>query len=160
MAEGAALATIRAYCGWHVTPVKTETLTVDGNGRREIQLPTGRITDITKVLNEGQDITSEIEWSTDGTLRWHRPLTTKMRGVQITLTHGWDEADVPDLMLMVRDIAARSTTAPAVNLMSANTAGPFTATLQTRPGGGAMSGPALFAFEKRALDTYRVVVWP
>lgn len=45
----AATAAARAYCGWHVTPVLSETLLLDGPGNRSLFLPSLRVVSIEKV---------------------------------------------------------------------------------------------------------------
>ena len=44
---------IRLACGWHVTPVITETLTLDGTGGPVMQLPSGLVRDVKEVKVDG-----------------------------------------------------------------------------------------------------------
>lgn len=79
-------ALIRSYCGWHVAPVRTETLTVDGSGGTIQPLPTLHVVAVDAVENDGVAV-ADVEWSESGFLRgrW----TSKLRGVTVTLTHGY-----------------------------------------------------------------------
>ena len=81
-------ALIRAYCGWHVAPVITETVTVDGPGKDVLCLPTLHLLDLVDVLNDTTPV--QPEWSQAGFARrvcW----TGKLRGITATLTHGYDD---------------------------------------------------------------------
>lgn len=40
---------IRAYCGWHIAPVVTETITLDSDGQEALVLPTLKLQDVTAV---------------------------------------------------------------------------------------------------------------
>lgn len=105
----AATAEVRRECGWHVTPILTETLTLNGSGGRELRIPSGRIRAVTEVLNDGTDVTADIEHSQAGVLRLATCWTHKLGGVQITLEHGWAEWEAADVAGVVAAIASRST---------------------------------------------------
>ena len=55
-AWAATVAEVRAYCGWHIAPVVTETLTLDGPGGHLLVLPTLRLVDLLSVTNEGHAV--------------------------------------------------------------------------------------------------------
>ncbi|GGL27640.1 hypothetical protein H9L10_03555 [Phycicoccus endophyticus] len=84
----AAVAAIRGYCEWHIAPRFEETVTLDGPGRGVLILPTQHVVDVLRVTNDGTPV-SDPEWSPDGMIRggW----TTKYRGVEVTMLHGYDE---------------------------------------------------------------------
>ena len=107
-------AAIRAYCGWHIAPSITETVTLDGSGSYTLPLPTLHLTALSNVLNDGVAVTPE--WSEAGFARlattWRetwdegpswsgRGWTTKLRGVTLTMTHGFN--DCPGEIMAVHD---------------------------------------------------------
>lgn len=83
----AAIAAIRGYCGWHVGPEFEETLVLDGPGQADLLLPTQRVVAVASVKNDGTTVVNP-EWSASGIIRggW----TTKFRGVEVVLTHGFE----------------------------------------------------------------------
>lgn len=103
----AVTAQIRGYCGWHIGPSVTETITVDSRGGRIVELPTLHMTTLTAVIADGTAVTG-VEWSQLGLLRqgdgtrW----PDKWRGVIVTLTHGYDPVPA-DLAAVVRAAASR-----------------------------------------------------
>lgn len=64
----AALAAARRYCGWHVTPVLTNTaVTVDGPGQKYLVLPTMNLTALTGMVENGVAINvATLGWSVRG----------------------------------------------------------------------------------------------
>ena len=101
----AATAAVRAYCGWHVTPEVTETVTVDVEGCT-VLLPSLYVTDVTEVRAEGEVVDAAgYEWSAAGILRVHAK--RGFRTLEVTMTHGYAEA--PDVAEVVLRAAARST---------------------------------------------------
>lgn len=105
----AATAEVRRECGWHVTPILTETLTLNGSGGRELRIPSGRIRSVTQVLNDGTDVTADVDHSEAGVLRLATCWTDKLGGVQVTLEHGWAQWEAADVAGVVAAIASRST---------------------------------------------------
>lgn len=94
----AALAAARRFCRWHVTPVRTETLVLDGPGSPLLSLPTQQITDLTTVSVTERAVLLDpatLYVSKAGKIRkvtggkW----TRRYSGLQVTLTHGWAEAE-------------------------------------------------------------------
>lgn len=147
--EYAATAAIRNYCGWHIAPVVTEVLTVNGSGSTSLVLPTLRIADITSVEEDGQVLDADAyEWSADGWLRKHC-WTRRLRGVKVSLSHGYD--DCPgEIEALIKSLAANS----GVPVRAASvTIGPFSASGITEQG---MAGPiAIGAYEAGILNKYR-----
>ena len=103
-----ALAIVRTYAGWHVTPSRTETITVNGPGSVILALPTAHLTAVTALSENGTafDVNTGIEWSYSGLVRktsgahWTRGYRT----VRATITHGYAEAfDFDAAVLQVAD---------------------------------------------------------
>ncbi|MFC9514623.1 hypothetical protein ACFTSD_02735 [Nocardiaceae bacterium NPDC056970] len=103
---------VRSYCGWHVFPVREDTLTVDGTGGKLLQLPSTRVVEVTEVAEDDEPLPqSAYRWSADGTLSkrvgcWSR----EFRSVTVTLRHGVQ--DTADLTLLVLQVAARLGSSP------------------------------------------------
>jgi len=95
----AALVAARRYVGWHVSPVKSETIELDGPGGRVLSLPTLNLTAVTEVteLGEAVDLDS-VDWSRrKGTItkrygRW----SGRDGSIEATVTHGFTEAEAAD----------------------------------------------------------------
>lgn len=96
---------VRRHCGWHIAPVRTETLTVDGNGSTELVLPTLRLTDLATCTVDGVAV-SDVEWSTNGTIERRSRFPRKRRAVVVEVEHGHD-ACPDDVVGVVVTVAAR-----------------------------------------------------
>lgn len=113
-----ASAAIRRYCGWRIWPRATEVLVVNGSGNCNLMLPTLKLNGVSAILERWQwdaeplvvDPDS-VEWSEAGWLRKLTPWTWRLRGVTVTVDHGYDE--VPDLAALCVDLAARVSAGPA-----------------------------------------------
>lgn len=107
-----ASAAVRRYCGWHIAPPRTETVTLDGNGGRVIALNTLHMTDVTEVKANGVVVPSDsYDWSALGNIelrggQWPR----RYRAIEVTLTHGYDEAD--DVAQIIKQVCAAAISSP------------------------------------------------
>lgn len=110
---------VRALCGWHVAPVVTEILTLDGPGSSRLILPTLRLVDLLSVTNDGVAVTDP-QWSSSGVVDgcW----TCKRRGVVATIEHGFERA--PAGLLEVAKQFLTNPLAPGARVAS-RTRGPF-----------------------------------
>lgn len=104
----AAHGAVRRFCGWHVAPVITATLTLDGNGGTDILLPSLRVVRLDAALNDGVDVTAQVDTSHAGILRltsgrW----TNRLGGVTVTLSHGYELDEVPEVAAIIAGIAKR-----------------------------------------------------
>lgn len=156
----AAQAMIRSYCGWHIAPVVTETIRVDGSGTSVQMLPTLRLASLTSISNDGVEIPSP-EWSESGMVRlpggwrfganyechaarWSRHL----RGVEATIVHGFDECPAE-----VKAVAsAFADTISALGPVESEAAGSLNYKLRSASDMRAMIDDVLFAI----LDRYRI----
>lgn len=111
----AAVADVRGYCGWHIAPTVTETVTVDGAGCDVQPLPTKYLLDLVSITNDGT-LVEDADWSEMGLVggcRW----TGRFRGVVAEMSHGyaaWPE----DLLDVIKDLvtAARPGGVQAVTI--------------------------------------------
>lgn len=131
-ARESAEAAFRAFCGWHVAPVVRETLTRSGNGRSLLKLPTARIVDVHEVLVDGRDVTSQVRWDEAGMLQGVK-FPHRFRSVQVELEHGYEPAEVADVLGIIKGAADRVRTDPRVR--SQSVAGASVQYLTTRNGG-------------------------
>lgn len=119
----AAAATIRGYCRWHIWPVVTETVVLDGPGSGLLMLPTLRLLAVSAVSQtrrgRGQtaatlDVAADLEWSAAGMV-WHVdgvPWSGRARGVSVTFTHGYAVAP-PEVIQLAAALVKRAASNPA-----------------------------------------------
>jgi hypothetical protein len=140
-AWAAANAAVRAYCGWHVAPVVTETVTLDGSGTNLMFLPTLHLVDLVSIVNDGETV-EDPEWSAVGVVRgtW----TTKFRGVVATMEHGHTVCP-PEILAVLTEIATSDLPGSATSLAS----GPYKV-------GFGSTGPNAAASHASVLDAYRI----
>ena len=103
VAWASTVAEVRAFCGWHIAPEVTETLTLDGPGGYILVLPTRRLVDLVSITDDGSAVTDP-EWSASGMVRrycW----TRRFRGIFATVTHGHEDWPL-DLLAVMQEIAA------------------------------------------------------
>lgn len=141
----AATAEVRRFCGWHVAPIITSTLVLDGSGDIELLLPSGRVRSISAVSNDGDDVLAKVEWSEKGLIRLSTNWTRKYRGVTVTLEHGYSAAEAADVAGVISSLADRSSTLP-VGIKS-QSVGPAAVAYQVAP---------LMQEEKDKLEPFRL----
>lgn len=150
-----AQAAVRRYCGWHIAPDYTQTLTLDGPGGRHLWLPSLHVNDVTSVTNEGAevDLVDGVDWSKTGYLELRSGCWTRRpRQIVVTLDHGF--AEIPDeLVEIVVSIASRAASSPAGAVEEST--GPFRAKWSAVAPGVA-GGLALLQHERDILDLYKL----
>lgn len=104
---------IRTECGWHIAPVIAEEVKVDGPGGGTLMLPTLRLVDVTSIDNAGTTVDPlDAEWSESGFLRKAGCWTSKLRGVTVSISHGYDTAPA-GLIALACTVAARAAVSPS-----------------------------------------------
>ena len=153
----AAQAAVRHYCGWHISPSTTETLSVDAYGGRTLALPSKHVTSIASILVGTDELISDVVWSEAGTVVLTSGVWPELPGsVKVTITHGWDADEVPDVAAIILAVAKRARTNPgAIASQSVNGASVSFAT-----SGGVPLGVPLMQAEMAALASYRLGVLP
>ncbi|WP_194385362.1 hypothetical protein [Microbacterium luteum] len=112
----AAHGAVRRFCGWHVAPTITETITLDGRGGADVLLPSLRVVELTSVLNDGVDVTANVDTSRAGILRLVEGTWTDRLGrITVTLTHGYDLDEVPEVAAIIAGVAKRGPNAGRVD---------------------------------------------
>ncbi len=148
----AAQASIRRYCGWHVTPDIDETLKVDAYGGSILTLPSKHVNSITSILVDGRELVDRIDWSVAGTIQLRTGCWPDRTGsVTVTLNHGYPRDEVPEIAELLRTLAKRARTQPGVASQSVNGASVSYLTY-----GGTTLGVQLLQVEQSMLDPYRL----
>ena len=80
---------VREICGWHVFPVREETLTLPTTGDCITILPSKRVLDVSAVVFDGKPVT-EFEFSEDGVLYVPEGLKQGLAKLKVTLRHGFE----------------------------------------------------------------------
>ena len=145
-AEGA----VRSYCGWHIAPERTETVTAMSDGGAALLLPTMQVRDVTAVnLLTTEGPVPEGSWRdtprlTAGVLL--RTSGTWLYGgvYEVDCTHGYANVP-PEVRAVVLDIANLLATAPGG--VTRQVAGPY----QTE-----VAEQNLTPLHRMVLDCYRL----
>lgn len=149
--EYAATKAVRDYCGWHVAPSFTEDAILDGSGTRRLYLPTKHLTNVSKLAVEGR-LVENFTFSTNGWLSLSCGIFPKKdRCVEITFTHGFDDAEA--VASVVRAIAARARMSPTGNIVQQRAG---TQSVTYASAGGQVIGFGLLQAEKELLQPYRL----
>jgi len=148
----AAEAAVRKYCGWHIAPVVIQDLVLDGTGKASLFVKSLRLLDVTAATVDGTVLdVSTLEWSEAGYLRIPGAWPDKLRSVRLTIEHGFDE--VPDVVSVIRSIAARASASPT-GVVREQAGAVSISMSQVAP--GVSGGVVLMDHEKRMLDQYRI----
>lgn len=146
-------AAVRRYCGWHIAPVTTQTIKLDGPGGSLLSLPTLRLVDITALSEVGNDLdVDELEWSEKGMIRRRSGCwTDRFRGLVITMEHGFDSAD--DVKQIIQQVVANAIASP-LGATSESAGALSVSWASTAP--GVSGGLSLLARDFAVLDMYRL----
>lgn len=102
-----ARALITTLCGWHVTPEKQETITVDTTGDPIVFLPTKHLVDVLEITIDGKPLPEEhYAFSQDGMLHLDHRIKPGFRKLQATILHGY--ATALDVEALIEKIATRA----------------------------------------------------
>lgn len=149
-ALGLAEAAVRAYCGWHVAPVKSATVTAWGVGDGVLLLPSLHVASVESVTVDGDPVT-DYTWREHGTLHgrcW--------RGrVEVSFTHGFD-VDSPAYQVvrgLILAVAARAKASPngVMRAQVGQVSETYSQTATNQAG-----GVALLTSEKNLLAPYKL----
>lgn len=105
-------ALVRSYCGWHIAPSRTETVTLAGSDSRTLILPSLYVTDVASVTTYGGEVVpvESYDWTSAGVISrgWR---VWDCRPVTVVFTHGYAEPPA-DVTSVVQAIARRAVAAP------------------------------------------------
>lgn len=140
-----AVETLRDLAGWHIWPVREETVTVDTTGDPTVFLPTLRLLEVRTVTVDDVEVPLEtIEWSESGMLRLKTRPRKGFRRVTATILHGFETTP---LAAVAMQMAARAHQ-PATNM---------------QVGGISVGAPGAltpYSSEWRLLDRYKLGPMP
>jgi hypothetical protein len=91
----AALRGVRRYCGWRVTPIGAETVTLDGPGRQLLSLPTLSLVELQSITEDGVALDiSTLRSSKTGLVRKKSGACWSHHygAITVTMNHGYDNA--------------------------------------------------------------------
>ena len=150
----AAQAAVRRECGWHVAPVITETLVLDGQGGKLLLLPTLRIVSVTKVVNAGVDVTDLVRSGPrSGVLLLETGWACAPGSVEVTLEHGFAADEAADVAGLIVTLTKRASQGAAAGLTVRQNIGPAGQSLAIGKDGATLGVPLLQS-EKDLLRPY------
>jgi hypothetical protein len=145
-------ALVRAFCGWHIAPSRTETVTRKGTDAPTLVLPSLKVTAVSSVTDDGNalTVTDDYTWSPAGVLthvdRW------STGDVVVAFTHGYATPPA-EVTAIVQAVAQRAVNNPG-SLIRVQ-AGPFADTY-SQTGSNQSLPIALLDAEKDALAHYTI----
>lgn len=102
-----ARALITTLCGWHVTPQREETITVDTTGDQIVFLPTKHLANVRELTVDGVVVDPKhYAFSEDGMIHLDHRVKPGFRKLTATILHGYISA--PDMDALVEKLAARA----------------------------------------------------
>lgn len=148
---------IRAECGWHVTPSIAETFVLDGPGGTTLLVPSLRITQITRAVNDGVDVTDQVRFSRRaGVVTLASGWSSEVGAIELDIIHGFDVAEVAEVAGLVVALTKRAAASGAVVQQSIGSASARLATGRD----GAVLGVPLLESERAVLAPYRLTWGP
>lgn len=148
----AGIDTVRAYCGWHIAPSRSETVSVEGGGARVLLLPSLHVTSTTEVRDESGTVLAGWKVRENGVARagscerWDCEVL-----YEFDLVHGYNEMPA-EVQEIVNDLDGRS-----------GGTGVYSQVGQVRyatGSDGAPIGSALTSYQRSVLDRYKLPAKP
>ncbi|EEI16272.1 hypothetical protein [Corynebacterium lipophiloflavum] len=122
-----AVETLRDLAGWHVWPIRSDTVTVDTAGDSVIFLPTLRLLDVTSVEVDGTPVPLDsIEWSESGMIRFKQRPRRGFRRVTATIRHGFESTPLTAVAMHMASRSKQPGTNMAVGGISVGAPGAMT----------------------------------
>ncbi len=144
---------IRTECGWHVAPIITEDLVLDGTGGRNLLVPSLRIREVVSAKSDGHDVTDQVKFSRRaGVLTLASGWSCDVGSIELTIEHGYAADEVPNVAALIVTLTKRAATSSAFVQQSI---GPASAKVATGREGAALGVP-LLETEKETLAPYRL----
>ena len=143
-------ALVRAYCGWHIAPSRTDEEYVVPATSRVVLLPSLLVTAVAVADPDGVTVdASSYSWTDAGVVT---PTSWWLAGTTITFTHGYAEPPA-DVTAVVQSVAQRAVQNPGS--LVRKQVGPFADTY-SQTGSNQSLPIALLDAEKAILDRYRI----
>lgn len=162
----AATAAVRRYCGWHITPSRTEVLVLQGDASSTLMLPSLCVSAVTSVTYGNTLLVADDDysWTTYGVVTFAPRVpyfisppfwSYRPRAVTVELTHGFESA--PDVEAVILSMVARARVSPSGVIRSQ--VGQVGVTY-SQTGTGQAGGIALLPNELATLDLFRLAPRP
>lgn len=144
---------IRTECGWHVAPVITEELVLDGRGGRDLLVPSKRVREVISAKSDGLDVTDQVRFSRRaGVLTLASGWSCEVGSIELTIRHGYETDEVADVAALIVTLTRRAAAGGAVVQQAVGSA---SMKLATGRDGAALSVP-LMESEKLTLEPYKL----
>lgn len=145
-------ALVRSFCGWHIAPSRTETVTVRGRGSKTLLLPSLYVTAVTSVTDDGTLLVDDTDytWSDAGVITHASAFGTEL--VEVAYSHGYTTPPA-EVEAIVQAVAQRAIDNPGSLIRTQD--GPFSDTF-SQTGSSQVAALSLLDSEKETLRRYRV----
>lgn len=144
---------IRTECGWHVAPIITEELVLDGAGGKNLLVPSLRIREVVIARSDGRDVTDQVKFSRRaGVLTLASGWSCDIGSIELTIRHGFEAEEVPNIAALIVTLTKRAASSGAFVQQSI---GPASAKVATGRDGAALGVPLLES-ERETLAPYRL----
>ncbi len=151
----AANGAVRSACHWHIAPIITETLVLDGRGGTVLLLPSQRVHSIERVLADGVDITTQVKFSRNsGMISLASGWPSGLGAIEVTLQHGYAIEEVPEVAGLIVTLTKRASSSGNVVSQAIGSASQRLATGKD----GAVLGVPLLESELQTLKPY-ILTW-
>lgn len=153
-------ALVRAYCGWHIAPVKVSTWSLGPTGDTALVLPTLRLVNVLAVVDRLVTLDpAGYTWDEQGILHltarsWYSNETLRRFPTRVTVQaeHGYDEPPA-EVTAVVQAVAQRALDNPGS--LTRDAVGPF-ANVYSASSTGQAASLALLIEEKQTLGRYKL----
>ena len=144
---------IRTECGWHVAPIITEELVLDGPGGHNLLVPSKRVREVVSAKNDGVDVTEQVKFSRRaGVLTLASGWSCDVGSIELTIRHGYNLDEVADVAGLIVTLTKRAAASGTVVQQSVGSASVRLATARD----GSVAGVPLFESEKAILAPYKL----
>lgn len=148
---------IRTECGWHVAPIITEELVLDGPGGTALLVPSKRVRSIISAVSDGRDVTADVKFSRRaGVLTLASGWSCDVGSIELTIEHGYAIEEVDDVAALVVTLTKRAATSGSIVQQSIGSASVKLAVGRD----GSVPGVPLLESEKTILDAHRLTWGP
>lgn len=144
---------IRTECGWHVAPIITEQLVLDGTGGTALLVPSKRVREVLSAKSDGVDVTDQMKFSRrSGVLTLASGWSCDVGSIDLEIEHGYDADEVPDVAALIVTLTKRAAAGGAIVQQAVGSASMRLATGRD----GAALGVPLLESEKATLAAYKL----
>lgn len=144
---------IRTECGWHVAPIITEELVLDGPGGTALLVPSKRVRSIISATSDGRDVTDEVKFSRRaGVLTLASGWSCEVGSIELVILHGYELEEVADVAGLVVSLTKRAASSGVIVQQSVGSASARLVTGRD----GLTAGLPLFESEKAILAPHKL----